>query len=153
MKQITSTRSRRGQLVLPCFSSYEQMGYAVLLPCRACIPGIEGYFSVLQGSCWPRVTIEVESRMWRNLLRTENKHYTSIGQNTFCEKIFRLHFSAIRMGSRGTFALLHCKFQMYEDCRSRGRHVLLSCSNFGHERNTYVHGYTRLQSRSQAVQF
>ena len=34
---------------------------------------------------------------------------------------------------------LHCKFQMYEDCRSRGRHVLLSCSNFAHERNTYVH--------------
>ena len=36
---------------------------------------------------------------------------------------FRLHFSAIRMGSRGTFVLLHCKFQMYEDCRSWGRHV------------------------------
>ena len=53
-------------------------------------------------------------------------------------KIFRLHFSAIRMGCRGTFVLLHCKFQMYEDCRSRGRHVLLSCSNFAHERNTYV---------------
>ena len=34
----------------------------------------------------------------------------------------RLHLSAIRMGSRGTFMLLHCKFQMYEDCRSRGRH-------------------------------
>ena len=34
------------------------------------------------------------------------------------EKNFRLHFSAIRMGSRGTFVLLHCKFQMYEDCRS-----------------------------------
>ena len=69
------------------------------------------------------------------------------------EKIFGLHFSAIRMGSRGTFVLLHCKFQMYEDCRSRGRHVLLPCSNFAHECNTYVHGYTRLRSRSQAVRF
>ena len=69
------------------------------------------------------------------------------------EKKFRLHFSAIRMGSRGTFVLLHCKFQMYEDCRSRGRHVLLSCSNFARKRNTYVHGYTRLRSRSQAVRF
>ena len=49
---------------------------------------------------------------------------------------------------------LHCKFQMYKDCRSRGRHVLLSCSNFAHERNTYVHiGYTRLWSHSQAVRF
>ena len=62
------------------------------------------------------------------------------------EKFFRLHFSAIRMGSRGTFVLLHCKFQMYEDCRSRGRHVLLSCSNFAHERNTYVHGYRYTRS-------
>ena len=41
------------------------------------------------------------------------------------ENFFRLHLSAIRMGSRGTFVLLHCKFQMYEDCRSRGHHVLL----------------------------
>ena len=39
------------------------------------------------------------------------------------EIYFCLHFSAIRMGSRGTFVLLHCKFQMYEDCRSRGRRV------------------------------
>ena len=70
------------------------------------------------------------------------------------EKKFRHHFSAIRMGSRSTFMLLHCKFQMYEDCRSRGHHVLLSCSNFTHECNTYVHiGYTRLRSRSQAVRF
>ena len=56
------------------------------------------------------------------------------------EKIFRLQFSLLRMGSRGTFSLLHCKFQMYEDCRSQGRHELLPCSNFAHERNTYVHG-------------
>ena len=34
---------------------------------------------------------------------------------------------------------LHCKFQMYEDCRSQGHHELLPCSNFAHERNTYVH--------------
>ena len=32
---------------------------------------------------------------------------------------------------------MHRKFQMYEDCRSRAA-VLLSCSNFAHERNTYV---------------
>ena len=65
----------------------------------------------------------------------------------------RLHFSAIRMGSRGAFVLLHCKFQMYEDCRSRAA-VLLSCSNFAHERNTYVHGILDcMRSRSQAVRF
>ena len=56
------------------------------------------------------------------------------------EKIFRLHFSLLRMVSRGTLAALHCKFQMYEDCRAQGRHELLPCSNFAHERNTYVHG-------------
>ena len=36
---------------------------------------------------------------------------------------------------------LHCKFQMYEDCRSQacqGHHELLPCSNFAHKRNTYV---------------
>ena len=65
------------------------------------------------------------------------------------KKKFRLHFSAIRMGSRGTFVLLHCKFQMYEDCRSRGRHVLLSCSNFAHERNTYVHGLAGYEASTQ----
>ena len=49
---------------------------------------------------------------------------------------------------------LHYKFQMYEDCRSRGRHVLLSCSKFAHERNTYIHRrHTTLWSLSQAVQF
>ena len=53
---------------------------------------------------------------------------------------FRLNFSLLTMGSRGTFALLHCKFQMYEDCRSQGRHELLPWSNFAHERNTHVHG-------------
>ena len=37
------------------------------------------------------------------------------------EKNFRLHFSAIRMGSRGTFVLFALQVQMYEDCRSRGR--------------------------------
>ena len=39
------------------------------------------------------------------------------------EKIFRLHFSLLRMGSRGTFALCTASFQMYEDCRSQGRHA------------------------------
>ena len=34
--------------------------------------------------------------------------------------------------------VLHCKFQMYEDCRSQGRHELLPCSNFAHERNSYI---------------
>ena len=34
------------------------------------------------------------------------------------EKCFHNHFSVIRMGSRGTYVLLHCKFQMYEDCRA-----------------------------------
>ena len=59
------------------------------------------------------------------------------------EMFFRLHFSAIRMGSRGTFVLLHCKFQMYEDCRSWGRHVpQISLTNVI---RTYVHGYTRVQ--------
>ena len=33
------------------------------------------------------------------------------------DKFFRLHFSLLRMGSHGTFAL--CMFQMYEDCRSQ----------------------------------
>ena len=51
--------------------------------------------------------------------------------------IFHLHFSVIRLSWH--FRALHCKFPMYEDCRSRGRHVLLSCSNFAHEGNTYIH--------------
>ena len=54
------------------------------------------------------------------------------------KKNFRLHFSAIRMGSRGTFVLLHCKFQMYEDCRSRGRHVLLSQISLTNVIRTYT---------------
>ena len=38
------------------------------------------------------------------------------------------------------FALQVPDVRAYEDCRSWDRHVLLSCSNFAHKRNTYVHG-------------
>ena len=47
---------------------------------------------------------------------------------------FIFHFSGWALVAPSRF--LHSKFQMYEDCRSQGRHELL----FAHECNTYVHG-------------
>ena len=57
-------------------------------------------------------------------------------------EFFRLHCSLNRIGSRSTFVLCTASS---EDCRSQGRHVLLSCSNFTHERTsnlicTYTEG-------------
>ena len=46
------------------------------------------------------------------------------------ETFFHLH--SYRDGLSWHLRALHCKFQMYKDCRSRGRHVLLSCSNKCH---------------------
>ena len=51
-------------------------------------------------------------------------------------KFFSPSFFTSQNGLSWHLRALHCKFQ---DCRSQGRHELLSCSNFAHERNTYVH--------------
>ena len=40
-------------------------------------------------------------------------------------KIFQPSFFSYQDGLSWHLRALHCKFQMYEDCRSRGRHVLL----------------------------
>ena len=55
------------------------------------------------------------------------------------EKNFRLHFSLLRMGSRGTFALCTASSRC---TRIAGPRAAMSffLAYFAHERNTYVHG-------------
>ena len=55
------------------------------------------------------------------------------------EKFFRLHFSLLRMGSRGTFALCTASSRC---TRIAGPRAAMSffLAYFAHERNTYVHG-------------
>ena len=55
------------------------------------------------------------------------------------EKFFRLHFSLLRMGSRGTFALCTASSRC---TRIAGPRAAMSCflAYFAHECNTYVHG-------------
>ena len=55
------------------------------------------------------------------------------------ENFFRLHFSLLRMGSRGTFALCTASSRC---TRIAGPRAAMSffLAYFAHERNTYVHG-------------
>ena len=55
------------------------------------------------------------------------------------EKIFRLHFSLLKMGSRGTFALCTASSRC---TRIAGPRAAMSfcLAYFAHECNTYVHG-------------
>ena len=56
----------------------------------------------------------------------------SADQSARSAEIFFASFFTSQDGLSWHLHALHYKFQMYEDCRSRGRHVLLSCSNKCH---------------------
>ena len=71
------------------------------------------------------------------------------------EIFFRLHFSLLRMGSRGTFALCTASsrcMRIAGPSRAAMRFFLAQFSLTNVIR-TYTEGYTRLWSRSQAVRF
>ena len=55
------------------------------------------------------------------------------------EKFFRLHFSLLRMGSRGTFALCTASSRCTRIAGPRAG-MSFFLAYFAHERNTYVHG-------------
>ena len=59
---------------------------------------------------------------------------------------FIFHFSGWALVAPSRFALqvpdvrgLQVTYSLGTETRSQGRHELLPCSNFAHERNTYVH--------------
>ena len=54
------------------------------------------------------------------------------------EKFFRLHFSLLRMGSRGTFALCTASSRCTRIAGPKAATSFLAY--FAHECNTYVHG-------------
>ena len=70
------------------------------------------------------------------------------------EKIFRLHFSLLKMGSRGTFALCTASSRCTRIAGPRAA-MSICLAYFAHECNTYTYteGYTRSWSRSQAIRF
>ena len=74
------------------------------------------------------------------------------------EKIFRLHFSLLRMGSRGTFALCTASSRCTRIAGPRAAMSFflgqISLTNVIRTYTyTYTEGYTRSWSRSQAVRF
>ena len=56
------------------------------------------------------------------------------------ENVFRLHFSLLRMGSRGTFALCTASSRCMRIAGPRAATSFFLAQISAHERNTYVHG-------------
>ena len=67
------------------------------------------------------------------------------------KKIFRLNFSLLRMGSRGTFAL--CTASSRIAGHRAAMSFFLAQISLTNVIRTYTEGYTRSWSRSQAVRF
>ena len=89
------------------------------------------------------------SRCRRQCIEVRSVDQSTQSAETFSAFIFQLSGWALMAPS--CFAL---QVPGVRGLQARGRHVLLSCSNFAHECNMYIHiGYTRLWSHPQAVRF
>ena len=69
------------------------------------------------------------------------------------EIFFRLHFSLLRMGSRGTFTLCTASSKCTRIAGPRAAMSFLAQISLTNVIRTYTEGYTRSWSRSQAVRF
>ena len=70
------------------------------------------------------------------------------------ENFFRLHFSLLRMGSRGTFAVCTASSRCTRIAGHRAAmSFFLAQISLTNVIRTYTEGYTRSWSRSQAVRF